>query len=156
MATIHSKSRTVLLAVAPLLLFLSVLICSAQSAEPGAPSKSKCWSKSGITGHVTIGPTCPVVRPDLNCDDAPFQTTIAVWTRPGRFLGKVDTDSQGHFTVSLRPGTYVLVPSVPEAEPPAPDEPPIGIIYPYAAPLQVTVEPRQFTLVAIKYDSGIQ
>jgi len=67
---------------------------------------------SGVTGVVSIGPTCPVVRErDESCKDKPFHTNVEVIVLTGQessFFASVDTDKEGRFKVMLPPGEYTL------------------------------------------------
>src|SRR5204862_2679611 len=125
-------------------LMLTALTGAAQTIQP----KGFGHLKSGIAGQVTISPLCPVVGPGHPCptNEGPYQTTITVLSPRGRVLQQVETDVQGGFRLNLPPGTYILVPEVPETDPPG------GIAFPYADPVAVEVKPRQVTNVAIRYD----
>ena len=97
---------------------------------------------SGIVGQVFIGPTCggPVF-----CPDRPFQTSFSVYSDTGRFITRFTTDSEGEFEVTLKPGSYVLVPDVAG-----------GIHPPGVAAVEVVVQKKEFTPVIIIYDSGLR
>lgn len=114
------------------------------SITPPADTEMQSNS-SGITGTVTIGPTCPVVRdpPDPNCEDKPYQATIIVKTAAGKEITRVVSDKSGIFKVTLVPGEYILEPVSSER-------------YPTAGPVPVTVEANKFTKVVIQFDSGIR
>jgi hypothetical protein len=103
--------------------------------------------KSGITGHILLGPTCPVVRPDdPNCADKPYKTEVRVKTEDG--AGEVthfSPNGAGYFHVPLAPGTYLL-----ESANQAPPS------WPFFKPLSVTVEPDRFTIVTPMFDTGIR
>jgi hypothetical protein len=100
---------------------------------------------SGVVGQVFIGPTCPQIRPDLDCRDRPFQTGITVVSDDGRFVTDLMTDEAGRFAVLLKPGNYVLIPDG-AAEPTLPG---VDVV-------AVRVEKKLFTPVTIVYDSGIR
>jgi len=140
---IPTQLRLVVLA-----LMLTALNCTAQTLKANGFARLK----SGIEGQVTIGPLCPSVGPGRPCspNERPYQTTITVLSLHGRMLGEVETDTQGFFQMNLPPGTYILVPDVPETDPPG------GRTWPWAESVVVEVEPRQVTDVEIHYDSGIR
>lgn len=104
-------------------------------------------TNSGITGSVTIGPTCPVERipPEPSCADKPYQTTLVIAStiigRNGGVL--VQTDAKGHFTKELLPGTYTIR-AASERTPPT------------LAPVTVTVKEGAWTNVDLSFDSGIR
>jgi hypothetical protein len=104
-------------------------------------------SESGIEGQVSIGPMCPVERPDRPCPDKPFAASIELQNQDnqGNHL-TVRSGEDGSFRVKLPPGKYKLTPMAPN--PGAP---------PHAPPPQaVTVESGKYAHVTIKYDSGIR
>ena len=100
---------------------------------------------SGIIGQVFIGPTCPSIPPGFDCPDGPFRTSISVYSDTGRFITRFTTDSEGEFEVTLKPGSYVLVPDVAG-----------GIHPPGVAAVEVVVQKKEFTPVIIIYDSGLR
>jgi hypothetical protein len=63
-----------------------------------------------LTGSVTLGPTCPVLRnpPDPQCADKPYQTTVIVTTNTGKEVGRQRTDINGNFVFSFLPGSYIV------------------------------------------------
>lgn len=113
------------------------------NAGPLFPWEGAGGSIGGIEGQAVAGPTCPVERIDRPCPDRPYQATVTVSDRAGRFVTRFQTDADGRFRVPLAPGTYRLEPESP------------GIL-PRAAELTVTVREGQFTTVLIKYDTGIR
>jgi hypothetical protein len=116
-----------------------------QSIDP-TPDPVACdaASPSGISGTVTIGPTCPVERIDDPCPDRPYAATFTVQDDAGHDLCTVQSGDDGHFRVGLPPGAYELVPVIGPSR------------LPYAQPQQVTVTPNQYTEVSIGFDSGIR
>ncbi|MBI5962699.1 MAG: hypothetical protein HY863_04430 [Chloroflexi bacterium] len=97
----------------------------------------------GIEGTVTIGPSCPVVQVDVPCPDTPLQATFTVFTTTGNKVIEFQTDEQGHFKISLSPGDYVLHLETPKVNRFTTDTP-------------FNVAENQYTLLDIKYDSGIR
>ena len=67
--------------------------------------------KSGISGVVLAGPTCPVERdpPDPACADKPIATNINV-SRAGstQIFAQTKSNASGEFSFSLPPGDYVV------------------------------------------------
>ena len=67
--------------------------------------------KSGITGTVTLGPTCPVERnpPDPKCAPGLYATSINIMKAGSTSTIKtIKSDTKGMFSVDLDPGSYVL------------------------------------------------
>jgi hypothetical protein len=76
--------------------------------DEGTPVPEK---KSGISGTVSLGPTCPVMHnpPDPACEDKPY-TAEFVATLQGSLHTTKDfsSDSNGKFSVTLPPGNYLI------------------------------------------------
>ena len=102
----------------------------------------------GVTGTVTAGPTCPVVTdpPDPACADRPVAGAVLVVTDlAGVEVGRMTSDGDGSFALSLAPGAYRIEPQ------------PVDGLMGTAAPVEFFVvfgEPP--TEVAIGYDTGIR
>jgi len=100
---------------------------------------------SGITGIVTIGPTCPVeqIPPDPNCAPKTFSATINAVNQQTAEQIKFKSSDDGSFRVELKPGKYALINAS-------------GSVLPRMEDYYVTVEPNKFTEVNIQFDSGIR
>src|SRR5437879_5762651 len=100
-----------------------------------------------LTGQVLIGPTCPVARPNQpGCGDRPYQATISVQTADGsQELARVDTDTEGVFSIELAADDYLLVPLTPQ-----------GSILPRGEPQLVSVAPDTTTTIVLRFDSGLR
>ncbi len=99
---------------------------------------------SGLSGSALIGPTCPVVRADVPCPDAPYQAHFVV-TRNGREVLRFDSDEEGKFKVNLAAGEYILHAENPD-----------GNMLPYAQDISFTVTAGAFTNIIVSFDSGIR
>jgi hypothetical protein len=97
-------------------------------------------SDTGLTGTVLRGPITPVCSATAPCD-APFSASFTV-QQNGRGVGQFHSDADGHFTVSLAPGTYSIVP--------AQDAP----VLPQAQP--ASVGPSGYTMVTLHFDTGLR
>jgi hypothetical protein len=67
----------------------------------------------GVSGRVTAGPTCPVVRnpPDPSCADRPVPGAVLVVTdTSGREVARATSAANGDFSIPLPAGSYVLAP----------------------------------------------
>jgi hypothetical protein len=128
-----------------IILFLGILLVA--SADNFGVGRLPETSDSGIDGEVSIGPMCPVERPDQPCPDKPFEATIEIQNQDnqGNQL-TVRSGKDGRFRVKLTPGKYKLAPTTPNLGAP-PHAPP---------PQSVTVESGKYTHVTIRYDSGIR
>jgi Carboxypeptidase regulatory-like domain len=97
---------------------------------------------SGIEGQVSYGPISPIARPGVN-NSRPYQATVTVLDQNGQTVTQFQSNADGTFRVSLKPGRYTLRPEAPGT-------------YPHAAQQVVTVSAGKFTQVRIYYDSGIR
>ena len=98
---------------------------------------------SGVEGHVTIGPTCPVEQLSDPCPNKPFQATLTILNVRGKKVIQFQTDAAGYYHVELSPGNYVMHPESPN-------------VMPHAQEQNFTVQADQFTTLDIVYDSGIR
>jgi Stigma-specific protein, Stig1 len=100
---------------------------------------------SGIRGQVSIGPTCPVERPDHPCPDRPFAAALRIEDASGRLYCTSRSGDDGAFLAAVPPGDYIVDPVDPN-----PGVPPFG------QPVKATVKPNRFTDVTVHFDSGIR
>lgn len=117
------------------------LLPTTGTAEPSG-SKFRGHPQSGIVGQVLLSGYCPHLVPGLDCSPRPLPSTIAVLSDKGKVIGQFMTDEEGMFLVNLRPGDYMLVC--------------IDPVLVFAAPVEVNVEPRQFTALTPTFDAGIR
>ena len=104
--------------------------------------------KSGVSGTVLLGPTCPVMRdpPDPACADRPYQTTIqviAVGSPKSSPFTSVKTDEEGKYKVLLPPGEYALQPTG-------------GSVMPRCETKNITITSDTMIEVNLSCDSGIR
>lgn len=103
---------------------------------------------SGVSGTVTLGPTCPVMRnpPDPSCADKPYKTMIQViesgTTRNSPFAtGQSGAD--GKYEIMLPPGQYMVQP--------------VGAgMLPRCESKDVTIVANTITELDLSCDSGIR
>src|SRR5258705_11531897 len=119
------------------LLLLTLLFCAQLSFGQG--------KHSGIVGESIIS-SCTVAP--LPCLEAPYPTTIFVYSEKGRLIDTVETDEEGMFVIYLKPVVYTLVPA------PPPQIPPFANPYPVGYPATVEVKFKEFSWVRILHDSG--
>ncbi len=98
---------------------------------------------TGLTGTVMRGPVTPVCQINVPCD-APFSASFDV-RRDSLRVATFHSDADGTFTVTLPPGTYVIVP--------ASDAP---LMNPAMQTRTVTVDPTGLTEVHLLFDTGIR
>jgi hypothetical protein len=111
--------------------------CAASSSllGPDAPQ--------GIEGQVTLGPMCPVVQAGNPCPDQPYQAWIDIHDAGGKYVTRIQSDTDGRFRVGLEPGSYELHPES-------------GNPLPRASDQQVEVAAGAYTAVTIAFDTGIR
>jgi len=123
---------------------LLALICSVLLACCQAPPAAD----QIITGIVTAGPVCPVVRdpPDPACDDRPVAgAEIVVRDASGNEVARVRSGEDGTFSVAVAAGRYELVPQ------------PVEGLMGTAAPVVVDVKTGPpGAPISVSYDTGIR
>jgi hypothetical protein len=126
-----------------LLLAALALGCRGGTAPSGAQQPGGgVVTSTGLEGTMLRGPTRSVCQVDRPCT-APFKSGFEV-VQAGKIVARFHSDADGHFMISLLPGTYTI----------SPDE---------SAPLlaradahEVTVGPSQLTHVDLEFDTGIR
>jgi hypothetical protein len=103
---------------------------------------------SGISGIVTSGPTCPVMRdpPDPACDDRPLAgAVLLVLDVNGGEVSRAISDTEGRFTVELAPGVYRVEPQ------------PVRGMVGTAAAVDIRIAADEpLAEIALGYDTGIR
>ena len=92
---------------------------------------------TGLTGTVLRGPVTPVCTVTTSCD-APFSAGFTA-SRASAAATHFRSDGDGHFTVMLQPGTYLIVPDA--------DAP---LITPASQMKMVTVQEAGMTTVTLE------
>jgi hypothetical protein len=104
---------------------------------------------SGVRGHVSSSPTCPVERVprEPNCAPRGFVAHLLIYRDADRRLVKrATTAKDGRFRVQLRPGRYWLAARpISGASLPRCDE-----------PARVTVQAGRYASIRINCDSGMR
>jgi hypothetical protein len=129
-----------------LALLVTLALSACGSGDDG--SSPTATPDSGIAGTVLAGPTCPVERPESPCPDQPLADAPVRIDLLSASASPVQTssDSDGHFRVTLPPGTYKVTPlPFGTSGLPSPGQ-----------TAQVTVMPGQFAAVTLTYDTGIR
>ena len=120
----------------------------ATSVSPAGSASADAGGTVEVTGQVTAGPTCPVVRdpPDPACDARPVPgATLVLIDEEGHEANRVTSAEDGSFAVRLAPGRYRLVPQPVDGLMGTAPEQAIRI------PAAGTVDP-----VDVVYDTGIR
>jgi hypothetical protein len=101
---------------------------------------------SGIQGHTTVGPACPVEQAESPCPDRPQRARLTV-TKAGSAmtLATAVSDPTGYFSIPVPPGRYTVQASKLSK----------GIL-PAAPPVTVIVVAGRYTSITISFDSGIR
>ncbi len=71
-----------------------------------------CPGAGLLTGHVTIGPNCPVERVGVPCLVPPetySSREFLVFTSSQKEVARFHANSKGDYNISLPPGTYTIV-----------------------------------------------
>ncbi len=63
----------------------------------------------GVFGVVLAGPTCPVETADDPCPPRPVDAAIDAHDAEGDVVASTRTDADGHYSLTLAPGSYTVV-----------------------------------------------
>jgi hypothetical protein len=121
---------------------------TAQPPVPGGTPRSTKLAAppvgTGING-TTVVDGCPVMR-DPPCPDKPVPARLSVLeSSTGAVIATVDSDANGHFSIALKPGQYLLRLANTA-----------GALPRQASPAKVTVETGHYTTVTVRLDSGMR
>ena len=91
--------------------------CAAWALAFAGPSSLMAAASAGLSGQVTIGPSCSgPEREGQPCPSVGFAAiTVQLLSEDGRVAGETVTDAQGRFSITAPPGRYraqVVVPKV--------------------------------------------
>ena len=111
----------------------------------GAPQVLSPSALSGVRGHVTIGPMCPVMRAGEPCPDRPYRALLVVRDAAGREVARVESAEDGTYALPLPSGAYVMAPQSPSAS-----------RMPWADSQPFEVGASAWTTLDVAFDSGIR
>ena len=132
-----SVLRPITLAAASFLLIIVPRLSVAGPPHSGIEGQTFLYVFYGST--IEIAPGFFVSVGDVQL---PVATTLTVYSgNTGREVSRVTTDASGKFAVALHPGKYVLVPDDVEA----------FCSSVSVDPIEITVQPREFTISNIFY-----
>jgi hypothetical protein len=124
------------------LVLVSLVACPTQEM----PSSKAFGLTATLEGVVTLGPMCAVMTEnDPKCADKAYMAPFGLRDGAGQMVLRFASDAQGRFKVSVRPGTYTLIPQTPG-----------GAMLPKASAREVTLQDGVTTNVTVQYDSGIR
>ncbi len=129
-----------------LLIALGLILTACAPQGIGANPTSTTAALGTLTGDVVAGPTCPVQQAETPCPPKPVPDhQVTIKTPNGTVVATATTDAQGHFSVSVAPGDYLVEVST---------GPGLGLRQ--TQPVQVTVVAGQSAYVKIELDTGIR
>ena len=114
------------------------------TSTPGAEASS---TQGTLAGNVVAGPTCPVERAEDPCPPkAVPNRAVEILGTNGAVVTTATTDSKGHFSVALTPGTYTVTVPIQQGQ--------IGMRQ--ESNITASVIAGQVTTVKIMLDTGIR
>jgi hypothetical protein len=88
---------------------LGLLLSACAPQNPGTTPGTPVIPNGTLAGDVVAGPTCPVAQAENPCPPkAVPDREVMVKTADGQVVATAITDTQGHFSVSVTRGTYVV------------------------------------------------
>lgn len=100
----HRYLSMVLGMIVALVLMGALAACGVQTVNDGSQQ-----SQGTLTGDVVAGPTSPVQSSSTSDPTKPVPNReVRIETVDGTLVTTTTTDAQGHFSVALAPGTYVV------------------------------------------------
>jgi hypothetical protein len=93
------------------IILIAITIVVAILLNAGSPLPGAGNAHGTLTGNVTIGPLCPVEPCSISRDQiiaAYAARPLIITTTGGAFVGSVTADPDTGYSISLRPGTYVV------------------------------------------------
>ena len=109
------------------------------------------FSPSGVRGRSVLQSCYRAYPTGSICTTNPYQTIITVRSSTGRYITRIQTDTQGRFQAQLFPGRYTLTPYVKTGTDFTGGT---FVAFPYAPPVQVLVPYGRFTRATIIYQSS--
>ena len=128
------------------LMILVVAACAIGCSPSSTQASPTADPRTGITGHATAGPVCPVERvDDPACDPRPVAgAEIFALDASGAVVGSAFSDAGGAFTILVPPGRYVV------------EGRPVTGVMGTPSPVEVVVDAGSFIDVELGYDTGIR
>jgi hypothetical protein len=93
------------------IILIAITIVVAILLNAGSPLPGAGNAHGTLAGNVTIGPLCPVEPCSISREQiiaAYAARPLIITTTGGAFVGSVTADPDTGYSISLRPGTYVV------------------------------------------------
>jgi hypothetical protein len=125
----------------------SITVSGSGAAETSTPTTGTSGTQGTLSGDVVAGPTCPVERAEDPCPPkAVPNREVEILGANGAVVATAMTDSKGHFSVALAPGTYVVTVPIKQGL--------IGMRQ--TSDVKASVTAGQVTTVKVMLDTGIR
>jgi Carboxypeptidase regulatory-like domain len=125
----------------------SITVSGSGSAGTSTPSAGASGTQGTLAGDVVAGPTCPVERAEDPCPPkAVPNREIDILGANNAVVATTTTDSKGHFSVALAPGTYVVTVPIKQGL--------IGMRQ--MSDVKANITAGQVTTVKVELDTGIR
>jgi hypothetical protein len=122
------------------IVLLPLLLSAACGNRPPSPPATPMGT---VTGHVRLGPTCPVQRVGQTCEK-PYANAHIVFRALDRGRSEItDADDGGRYSIQLVPGTYEAV--VRTSQP-----------FPHGIPEVLSVVANRTVTLDLRADTGIR
>ncbi len=118
---------------------LALALAACTQILPGGPQGT-------LVGDVVAGPACPVAKAGNPCVAPVPNRRVTIETSAGVIAATATTDAQGHFTVHLLPGHYVVHVAIIPGQ--------VGLQQ--VTPGDVNIVAGQTTSITIELDTGIR
>jgi hypothetical protein len=117
------------------------------AAGTSTPTTGASATQGALAGDVVAGPTCPVERAEDPCPPKPVpDREVEILGANSAVVATATTDSKGHFSVALAPGTYTVTVPIKQGL--------IGMRQ--MSDVKATVTAGQVTTVKVMLDTGIR
>jgi hypothetical protein len=125
----------------------SITVSGSGAAGTSTPTSGTSGTQGTLAGDVVAGPTCPVERAEDPCPPkAVPDREVDILGTNGVVVTTATTDSKGHFSVALAPGTYTVTVPIKQGQ--------IGMRQ--MSDVKATVTAGQVTTVKVMLDTGIR
>jgi hypothetical protein len=125
----------------------SITVSGSGAAGTSAPTTGTSGTQGTLSGDVVAGPTCPVERAEDPCPPkAVPNREVEILGTNNAVVATAMTDSKGHFSLALAPGTYVVTVPIKQGL--------IGMRQ--TSDVKASITAGQVTTVKIMLDTGIR
>ena len=125
----------------------SITVSGSGAAGTNTPGTETSATQGTLSGDVVAGPTCPVERAEDPCPPkAVPNREVDILEANSVVVATAMTDSKGHFSVALAPGTYTVTVPIKQGQ--------IGMRQENTVKANITA--GQVTTVKVTLDTGIR